>query len=189
MKEFKKFTVSGQLVYGQGNAVINQKYSADFIIPSMSEGHARGLIQDRLISNHLRDTVEFYKRWRTCAVTDMQDATEKEIEEMYLDPSNAGKMSVNQLCKLAVNLGLSVDPSKIPSLEEARSTVIEELNAQGEQSNGANSEELENEESIEEIELEESEPVEEEFSAEPEKAFKKAARKPASKKKSNSGRK
>lgn len=128
MSSFRKFTVEGVLVYGQGNQMIGKPYRATFVLPDQSIGHARSIIQKRLITGHLRDTVEFFKRWRTCQITNEQKASDKEIREIEVDPSKVLEMSASQLARLAINEQLEINPSLISNIEEARWQVEAALN-------------------------------------------------------------
>jgi len=174
MKAFKKFTVEGLLVYGQGSAMINQGYKADFILPCEGEGEARSLIQDRLMTGYLKDKVDFFKRWRTCSVTNIQDATQKEVDAIYVDPSLVNKLSIGELSQLAINLGLEVDPSKIPSIEDARRETAKAINgSEVEANNEKDIEEVEESEEFSAFQGEKPPVVNAEFSASIEEAPKK----------------
>lgn len=125
--KYLKFTVEGLCTYGIGETKIQKKYQEDFVLPEQSVSEARSIIQKRLIIGRLRDTVEHYRGWRTCQITNSQDATKKEIDEINIPVNSIGKLSMGELCQLAVNYKLKVDPARVSSLEEARWRVEEEL--------------------------------------------------------------
>lgn len=126
--KFKKFTAEGLLVYGAGDTKIQARYKEDFILPaSHTVSSARSVIQKRLAYGRLSDTQDFFKGWRTCQITNEQDATAQEVKDIQIDAKDVSKLSLNQLCQLAVNQNLKTDPAKVGSVEEARWRVEEEM--------------------------------------------------------------
>jgi hypothetical protein len=127
MKDYKKYLVKGELAQGKGNAINMESYEASFILPDMEEGEARSIIHRKLIHGHLKDTVEYYKRWRTCQIINIVKPSAEELKEVELDVKDIDVMGISQLCRLALNYNLKLDPSKMTGITEARRKVLNEI--------------------------------------------------------------
>lgn len=92
----KLVKVEGQVRYKDGLSVGIGFYEEEFILDDSikTEAEARQLIQNGLISDRLRKTVDNFKGWRTCDIVQF-DNTEKQPEFSELDKAMMEAMKLN----------------------------------------------------------------------------------------------
>lgn len=114
----KLVKVEGQVATKDGHSIGIKFYEAEFVLDDAikTEDEARTLIQNGLITNHLKKTVQNFKRWRTCEIVSFgssdKQAANSELQTLTLE-------AIQKDC-LPENLDIyAADDDKIKALRKA----------------------------------------------------------------------
>lgn len=93
--------VEGEVVVKDGTGTALEFYEAEFVVDDAveNENQARAMIQNGLLGDKLRRTIDGYKRWRTCAVVSMgasqEAAPDSDLDKALLEATKLGCVPEN----------------------------------------------------------------------------------------------